>query len=254
MAPVLAELADSFNALSLETPDGKQMSVSLVALEPEKMVSEALQSPAFQAMSPDSSLWIDRLEQQWDSSTSADGEEGDGSFARSRTSGQVRYAVSPVVIIAWEEVARALGWPDQPVGWQDIQRKATSDPDFKWNHASTNNASGLLATLAEFYAGANLVRGLTEEAATSPETLEYVESVESTIRFYGEGEEVIIERLAAEGRDFLDAFVGQERVVIDWNANRPNDPLVAIYPAEGTLWTDHPLVFLELAAGRKSSQ
>ena len=212
------------------------------------MVAEALLTPDFQAMSPDSSLWIDRLEQQWEIADSQDRGNGDIPYARPRTSGHTRYAVSPVVIIAWEDVARELGWPDQPVGWQDIQRKATTDPDFKWNHAGTNNASGLLATLAEFYAGANLVRGLTEETATAPETLEYVQSVESTIRFYGEGEEVIIERLAAEGQDFLDAFVGQERVVIDWNARRAGDPLVAIYPTEGSLWTDHPLALLELGS------
>ena len=66
------------------------------------------------------------------------------------------------------------------------------------------------------------------------------------MRFYGEGEEVIMERLAAEGRAFLDAFVAQERVVIDWNRQYPDQPLVAIYPAEGTLWTDHPLALLEL--------
>jgi Ca-activated chloride channel family protein len=37
-------------------------------------------------------------------------------------------------------------------------------------------------------------------------------------------------------------------VVIDWNKNQRGEPLVAIYPAEGTLWTDHPLALLELGA------
>ena len=141
-----------------------------------------------------------------------------------------------------------LGWPEQPIGWQDVQEQATADPDFKWNHPSTNNASGLLATLAEFYAGAGLTRGLTEAAATAKSTLDYVQDVESTIRFYGEGEEVITQRLAQEGRGFLDAFVAQERVVIDWNNEQSGDRLVAIYPAEGTLWTDHPLALLELGS------
>jgi Ca-activated chloride channel homolog len=246
MEPVLSDLAEDFNALSLQTPDGKKMSVKLVALAPEKIVEQSLAGPSFQAISPDSSLWIDQLEQQWESATSENLDESAIPIGRRRTSGQIRYAVSPIVIIAWESVARELGWPDQPIGWQDIQRRATIDPDFKWNHAGTNTASGLLATLAEFYAGANLVRGLTEEIATAQDTLDYVQSVESTIRFYGEGEEVIIERLAAEGRDFLDAFVGQERVVINWNAQQPGERLVAIYPAEGSLWTDHPLALLEL--------
>ena len=158
----------------------------------------------------------------------------------------MRYAVSPIVIAAWESVARELSWPYRAVGWQQVQRKATEDPNFKWNHPSTNNASGLLATLAEFYAGAGLTRGLTEEAATDPATLDYVRDVESTVRFYGEGEDVILERLRSEGRDFLDAFVAQEQVVIAWNQEQPAERLVAIYPAEGTLWADHPLALLEL--------
>ena len=267
MAPIFAELVEQFNAQKLTTPDGKTMTVRSVVLEPEKMVSAALGGPEFQAMSPDSSLWLDRLEGAWSGratgqdAAQAAGDSASGFAASSqsesageaqipigqrRVAAQTRYAVSPIVLVAWESAARELGWPDQPVGWQDIQQKATADPNFKWNHPSTNTASGLLATLAEFYAGAGLTRGLTEEAATAQSTLDYVRAVESTMRFYGEGEQVIVQRLAEEGRDFLDAFVGQEQVVIDWNQNRRGDPLVAIYPAEGTLWTDHPLALLEL--------
>lgn len=266
MAPVLAQLADQFNAQNIKTPDGKTMNVRTVVYEPEKMVSAALGQPEFQAMSPDSSLWLDRLESAWSgraggqATPSADGfsqntEEQPAPAAGSqipigqrRVAEQTRYAVSPIVIAAWESAARELGWPEKPIGWQDIQRQATADTNFKWNHPSTNNASGLLATLAEFYAGAGLTRGLTEEAATAQSTIDYVRNVESTVRFYGEGEQVIAERLAKEGRGFLDAFVGQEQVVVDWNKNKRGEPLVAIYPAEGTLWTDHPLALLELGS------
>jgi Ca-activated chloride channel family protein len=87
---------------------------------------------------------------------------------------------------------------------------------------------------------------LTVEAATDPAVLDYVKAVEGTVRFYGENEDQVVERLRQEGRNFLDLFVAQERVVIDWNRQRPNDRLIALYPAEGTLWTDHPLALLEL--------
>lgn len=248
MAPVLAQLAAEFNDQANEAPDGERMIVEIAAYEPAKMIKDALGRPNFQAMSPDSNLWIDRLETNWREKLGQTEQEGVVPVGQQRTSGQMRYAVSPVVIVAWESVARELGWPDKPVGWQTIQQKATQDANFKWNHPSTNNASGLLATLAEFYAGAGLTRGLTEEAATAPATLEYVRSVEATVRFYGEGEEVIMQRLAEEGRTFLDAFVAQERVVINWNRNPKGERLVAIYPAEGALWTDHPLALLELGA------
>ncbi len=247
MEPVLAELVANFNQLKMATGDGQVAAVELVSMTPDAMVSQALRHPSFQAISPDSSLWIDQLEQQW-SEQAANGETGEIPIGQLRSSGQTRYAVSPIVLVVWEEVARELGWPEQPVGWQDIQQKATQDATFKWNHAGTNTASGLLATLAEFYAGAGVVRGLTEEQATSQETLDYVEAVESTVRFYGEAEDVIVQRLEDEGRSFLDAFVGQESVVVDWNKRHPENRLIAIYPSEGSLWTDHPLALLELGS------
>ena len=248
MAPVLQQLAAQFNDQAAKTPDGERMSVQIRAYEPARMIEAALGRPNFQAISPDSNLWIDRLEQAWREKLGQTEQEGVVPVGQQRTSGQMRYAVSPVVIVAWESVARELGWPNKPIGWEIIQQKATQDANFKWNHPSTNNASGLLATLAEFYAGAKLTRGLTEEAATKQATLDYVRAVEATIRFYGEGEEVIMQRLADEGRAFLDAFVAQERVVIEWNRNPKGERLVAIYPAEGALWTDHPLALVELAA------
>jgi Ca-activated chloride channel family protein len=248
MAPVLQDLASQFNSLDYRTPDGKKMTIWITPMVPEEMVEQALEMPNFQAVSPDSSLWLDQLEQGWAERLATGDADAEIPIGQRRTGDTVRYAVSPIVVAAWEDVARELGWPGRPVGWQDIQRAATENPNFKWNHPATNNAAGLLATLAEFYAGAGLTRGLTVEAATEQETLDYVQAVESTVRFYGEGEEVIVERLAEEGRNFLDAFVGQERVVLDWNRQHPDDPLVAIYPAEGTLWTDHPLALLELGS------
>lgn len=243
MAPTLAERVEAFNRQSLQTPDGRTMSVQLTLLTPQEIVDQSLGQPRFQAVAPDSSIWLNQIDQRWAQAQATEA----GAISPRRVGEPVRYAISPIVIAAWEDTARALGWPDQPVGWGEIQRRATQDSNFKWNHPSTQHAAGLLATLAEFYAGAGLTRGLTEEIATQPEVLDYVRSVEATVRFYGEGETVIVERLAQEGRNFLDAFVAQEQTVIQWNNARRGNPLVAIYPAEGTLWTDHPLALLELS-------
>lgn len=247
MAPVLTELAEEFNQQGRRAPDGKSLKVDIQVYDPEAMVRAAQLSPPFQAISPDSSLWLDRLEQTWAAEVGQVQEGGSAiPISQSRISARQRYAVSPIVLAAWEDVARRLGWPDNPVSWQDIQQRARNDPDFKWSHANTRHASGLLAVLAEFYAGAGVTRGLTVDLATNPDVLEYVKAVEGTVRFYGENEDQVVERLRQEGRDFLDLFVAQERVVIDWNRQHPNDRLIALYPAEGTLWTDHPLALLEL--------
>jgi Ca-activated chloride channel family protein len=244
MAPTFNILVEQFNAQANKTPDGSLMLVRTITMVPEDMVKRSLEQPQFQAIAPDSSLWLNQIDRQWAVAQSQD-EEGLIPIGNRRVGEPVRYATSPIVIAAWESVAFDLGWQEQHLSWQDIQRKATENPDFKWNHPSTGHASGLLATLAEFYAGAGLTRGLTTEAATRQSTLDYVRAVEATVRFYGEGEDVIIQRLAEEGRNFLDAFVTQEQTVIAWNNTSPAEPLVAIYPAEGTLWADHPLALLE---------
>ncbi|HEY63124.1 MAG TPA: VWA domain-containing protein [Caldilineae bacterium] len=245
---LLRKLAEQFNDQELRTPDGRVMSVQIQVMDPEQMVEVALaqalseqDTPAsIQALNPDSSLWLDQLDREY-----ADRVGEEGIIAPRMIADTIRYAISPIVIAAWESVARDLGWPDRPVGWQDIQRKAQEDPNFKWNHASTAHASGLLATLAEFYAAAGKVRDLTIEDAQAPATLEYVAAIERTVRYYGEGELAVLERARAEGRRYLDAFVIQEQLVVQFNRENPSERLVAIYPVEGTLWADHPLALLE---------
>ncbi|HRI55706.1 MAG TPA: VWA domain-containing protein [Anaerolineae bacterium] len=240
-AELMRTLADRFNGQKLHTDDRQPMTVQLVELTPDAMVAEALAGPSFQALSPDSSLWLDQLDRRWGEAQQV----GEGAIAPSLVGESVRFAISPVVIAAWENVARDLGWPDQPIGWQQIQQRAASDASFRWSHPSTNVASGLLATLAEFYAGAGKTRGLTEEDATAQSTLDYVSAIERTVKFYGEGEAAIMQRIRQDGRGFLDAFVVQEHLVVNHNRQNPGDRMVALYPSEGTLWADHPLALLE---------
>ncbi len=238
-------LVADFNAQELTDLDGEPMRVVALQMDPEAMVDAALAGEV-QAIVPDSSVWLDVLDRTYAERVAP--EEGISSQTR-LTSEVTRWAVSPVVIAMWEETAREMGWPERPIGWVDLLDRARDDPDFKWSHAATNSASGLLATLAEFYAGAGVTRGLTEDLARSQGVTEYVGAIEKTVRFYGEGEWAVIQRVLDEGSSFLDASVVQEQLVVYFNqqADRPGR-LVAIYPAEGTLWEDHPLALLESAA------
>jgi len=235
-------LVDGFNEQRLESPDGETMRIEAVPMSPEAMLETVLQDSApFQAMAPDSTIWLGQLDEEWQASS------GTEALAVGEI---VRFAVSPVVIAMWEETAREMGWPEGDVSWQDLLSRAQSDPNFRWSHPATSSASGLLATLAEFYAAAGKSRGLTIEDVQAQETLDYVAALEQTVRYYGEGNEpALIERALAEGRDFLDAFVVQEQMVIYYNSHRREGPrLVAVYPTEGTLWEDHPLALLEVAS------
>ncbi|HFD39497.1 MAG TPA: VWA domain-containing protein [Anaerolineae bacterium] len=239
--PMFTALVDGFNAQGLKTPEGKRLRVVAVPLDPEAMVEAVLDGEAdFQAITPDASVWLGQLDAGWSEKL---GDEGAAVVGET-----VRYAISPVVIAAWEGLAREIGWPERSISWGDLLNRAQSDPNFKWSHPSTSSSSGLLATLAMFYAGAGKTRGLTVEDVTDQKTLDYVAALEKTVRYYGEGDEpALIEQALQEGRDFLDAFVVQEQMVVYFNTHRRADQerLVALYPAEGALWEDHPLALLE---------
>jgi Ca-activated chloride channel family protein len=233
-AELVTALIDDFNARGYQTPDGEPMRIELAEMEPEAMLDASI-AGELEAITPDSSVWLSQLDGMW-----AEHVGDERAFIVGQTA---RYAVSPVVIAMWRDVAQEMGFGDRHLGWTDLLARAQGDPDFKWSHPSTASASGLLATLAEFYAGAQKTWGLTAEDVLAPSTLEYVGDIERTVRYYGEGEWPIAQRVVAEGRDYLDAFVGQEQLVL-W-ANQQGADLVAVYPLEGSLWADHPLVLLE---------
>ncbi len=227
-------LIDDFNRQGYRTPDDLPMSIELVQLEPEAMLDAAV-AGEFQVMTPDSSVWLPQLDALW-----AQSKEDERAFIVGQT---VYYAVSPVVIGMWRDVALEMGYGQRPLGWADLLSRAQGDPDFKWSHPSTSSASGLLATLAEFYAGAGKTWGLTSADVQAPATLDYVGRIERTVRHYGEGEWPTVQRVVEQGPSYLDAFVCQEQLIV-W-ANQQGADLVAVYPLEGSLWEDHPLVLLE---------
>ena len=230
------ELVKRFNTSKAKSQSGKRIVIVASPVEPESMLSAAMRGE-YDALCPDSSIWLAQLEFDW--------RESQGSEA-SIVGDTARFAVSPIVIAMWDDTARSLGYPDKAIGWMDLLNAARTNPDFRWSHPSTSSASGLLATLATFYAGANKTRSLTVEDVTSQSTLDYVAALEKTVRYYGEGERAVMQQVSEKGSSYLDAFVVQEQLLIQHNRDH-SDKLVAIYPVEGATWADHPLVFLERA-------
>src|SRR5262247_1718587 len=81
--------------------------------------------------------------------------------------------LSPIVIAMWRPMAEALGWPDKPIGWNDILSVSRdragwgklSHPEWgamKLGHTHPEYSnSGLQSVLAIAYAGAKTTRGLS---------------------------------------------------------------------------------------------
>jgi Ca-activated chloride channel family protein len=232
---LFTKLVEDYNRQGYQTADGRTIRVQPIRMDPEAMLQGALNGE-FEAMSPDSSIWLHQLDQRY-----AEQVADPDAFLVSQTR---YYAISPVVIAMWEDAARELGWPDRAIGWNDLVNHAIANPDFAWSHPSTASASGLLATLAEFYAASGVTRGLKPEDLQRPETVARLQEMESTVSYYGEGEWVVAQQVNERGREYLDAFVAQEQLVV-W-LNQQGHDIVAIYPVEGSLWEDHPLALVEI--------
>ena len=111
------QLVSAFNA-QVASQEGEVLPIEAASYEPDLMIEAALDGKV-QAISPDSWLWLDALDREWMARTGRE----------SPLVGQTaRYAVSPIVIAMWEDVAREMGYPEKPLGWADLlSRAAKSD-------------------------------------------------------------------------------------------------------------------------------
>ena len=165
--------------------------------------------------------------------------------------------LSPIVIALWKPMAEALGWPAKPLGWRDLLAVnanakgwgALGHPEwgrFKLGHTHPEfSNSGLLAVLAEAYAGAKKARGLDAKDLAAPQTRAFVAAVEQTIVHYGKSTGFFADKMLERGPGYLSAAVLYENLVIEAGAKSPQTPVVAIYPTEGTFWSDHPWAVLD---------
>jgi Ca-activated chloride channel homolog len=178
---------------------------------------------------------------------------------------------SPVVIAMWKSEAQALGWPNTPIGWAEIAKLSTQGwsafghpelqqrfGNFKFGHTRPDlSNSGLDGVIGEYYAGANEQHTLTLDDVNNGPTKEFVSNIESSIIYYGDNSGnnstgFFATQMFCSGPTYLSAAVMYESLVVAGNEgkvvnanNKPcqlPEPVVAIYPKEGTFFSDHPFV------------
>ena len=167
--------------------------------------------------------------------------------------------LSPVVIAMWKPMAEAIGWGKKPIGWQEILALAREPQgwttrgfpqwgSFKFGHTHPEASnSGLIALFAEAYAAAGKTRDLTLADLRRPATAQFVSGIENAVVHYGSSTGFFGRKMFERGPGFLSAAVLYESVVIESYSPKyaPPFPVVAIYPKEGTFWSDHPVGIVE---------
>jgi Ca-activated chloride channel family protein len=184
------------------------------------------------------------------------------------------FMLTPLTIAMPKPMADALGYPAKPIGWADILTLAKNQegwgafghPEwgpFKLGKTNPNfSTSGLSALIAQTYAATGKTTGLSAEDLDKPDVVAFSSGVESAVVHYGDTTLTFLNNLyRADQRDsaltYVSAVAVEEKSVIDYNLGNPDGiltpgeqprppkiPLVAIYPKEGTLFSDNPYFVL----------
>ncbi len=248
----LEPLVKQFNAANNKIKNGKNIlikSTAMGSIESVRGIMDGSLQPT--VWSPASSIYIPVANAEWRKTHTDDLVTGTPKDL----------VLSPVVIAMWRPMAQALGWPGKALGWTDIAQLATSSDgwkafghpewgQFKFGHTHPDYSnSGIVSIIAEAYAGAKKQRGLTEADLQSPDLNQFMSAVESSVIHYGTSTGFFSDRMFSNGPSYLSAAVMYENLIVAQESKRlagtsSQIPVVAIYPKEGTFWSNHPYVIL----------
>ncbi|MDR0592819.1 MAG: substrate-binding and VWA domain-containing protein, partial [Bifidobacteriaceae bacterium] len=206
--------------------------------------------------SPASTVWTDRVA----SLAGAGFVDGAESFTH-----------TPVVFGMPESMARALGWPDQDIGIADFEAMISGAGwsevgkplwgSFKISKTNPNTSTtGLSTILMQAYAAVGKTDGLTADDVAQARA--FSEVFESAAIHYGDTTGKVLTNLAESatggGSSYVSAIALEETSLFNYNQGNPDshtvqpgeqltppaEKLVAVYPAEGSLWSDNPAVLI----------
>ncbi|MCI0634473.1 MAG: substrate-binding and VWA domain-containing protein, partial [Actinobacteria bacterium] len=185
------------------------------------------------------------------------------------------FMLTPLVIAMPEPMAQAIGYPRERIGWANILGLvreqqgwgAFGHPEwgpFRLGKTNPNfSTSGLAALIAQTYAATGKTEGLSAEDLRDPDVIDFARGVESAVVHYGDTTLTFLNNwYRADQRGtaltYVSAAAVEEKSVIDYNRGNPDGildpgekpqkpriPLVAIYPEEGTLFSDNPFIILD---------
>ena len=245
----IGEVTDKFNREDHRAAGGKRIFVRAIPMGSGECIDEVLAGQRQpHLVSPASAAFIKLGNAQSQSKTGKD-----------LIASTDNLVLSPVVIAMWRPMAEALGYGKKPIGWSDILALARSQSgwqaygypqwgQFKFGHTHPLfSNSGLISIFAEAYAATGKTAGLTLADVEKPHTSEFVEGIEKSVVHYGSSTGFFGRKMFSAGPQYLSAAVLYENMVIEsyGPGNSLPFPVVAIYPKEGTFWSDHPIGIVE---------
>lgn len=244
----IGEVTDEFNREQHKTSSGKTIWVRAIPMGSGECIDELLSGRRQAHLTSPASAAFVKLGNA----------ESRAKYGRDLIGPTENLVLSPVVIAMWKPMAEAIGWGKKQVGWSDVLALAKNDRgweaygypqwgQFKFGHTHPQYSnSGLISLLAEVYAASGKTKGLTLEDVRKPRTAQYLGDIEKSVVHYGSSTGFFGREMFASGPQYLSAAVLYENMVIEsYSQQNLPFPVVAIYPKEGTFWSDHPAGVVE---------
>jgi Ca-activated chloride channel homolog len=272
--PLLGRLADEYNGLGrgddgscvtvrVETAASGDMESALVEGWDDSKVAAGIERP--DVWTPASSTWLNLLRY----------DQAAADRANTVPDEPVQITATPLVLAMPQPMAEALGWPDTPIGWSDVLA-LVDDPAGWGSHGhpewgrftlgKTNpyiSTSGLAATVGQLVAATGKSSDLTSADVADSAIQGRLGALEQAVVHYGDTTLTFLANLLDADRrgrslSYISAVAVEEKSVADYNAGNPSGdpttladatppevPLVAVYPEEGTLYSDNPFAVLD---------
>src|SRR5215470_17276439 len=243
------EVTDAFNRDDHKTGGGKRIFVNAYAMGSGEAIDEVMEGRRQpDIISPASAAFI-----------KVGNAQSQSKYGKDLIGSTDNLVLSPVVIAMWKPMAEAIGWGKKPIGWSDILALARDQKgwraygypqwgQFKFGHTHPQfSNSGLISLFAEVYAASGKTAALTVNDVQKPRVGDFVAGIEQSVVHYGSSTGFFGRRMFASGPQYLSAAVLYESMVVESyaEADKLAFPVVAIYPKEGTFWSDHPVGIVE---------
>jgi Ca-activated chloride channel family protein len=203
--------------------------------------------------SPAEESWLFKLNKEWRTAN-----------PRSLTTGQAPALVrTPLVLAMWESRARALGcWPSptprctwervralasNPSGWASLAHPEWGKFKLGYGYVGESN-SGTLTAAILCMRGVRKSRGFRmEDVAADSGCGRMIADVEKAKVHSGKTSTWLRDRMRTGGPEYLDAITAYEHEVVEFNQNPAGlrEPMVAVYPQDGTVLVTHPFAILD---------
>ncbi|HET7088847.1 MAG TPA: VWA domain-containing protein [Anaerolineae bacterium] len=246
------DVTKTFNDAQLKTPSGKPVWVQVEEVDSgdflPRLQDGRIAEPT--VWSPGEISWVNEANVVWQQR-----------YNKPLVSGECVPTVYAIIGIGmWKPMAEAMGWPDKPIGWDQIVQLA-ADPQgwarydhaewgqFKFGHTHPRYSNtGFLALTSLVYNTLDRTDGLTPEMVKSDQVVEAMRQVELHTYHYGTSTRGLFTLMAEKGPAYLHAGTNSEPGVFatnKFNKDTLRFPLVFIIPADGAFWSENPYCVID---------